>query len=106
SQDKSGEYQWFDHFIPQPINYRANVNLMSMMKAELGYLHKTSGALTKTNEYDVMTSEYISVTARTKYVYAYHCDLTKTTGSGTTHPWTRIWFYNSSKNIISGSMLE
>ena len=106
AQDKSGEYQWFDHFIPQPINYRANVNLMSMMKAELGYLHKTTGALTETNEYDVMTSEYISVTAGTKYVYAYHADLTKTTGSGTTHPWTRIWFYNSSKNIISGSMKE
>ena len=106
AQDMSGEYQWFDHFIPQPINYRANVNLMSMKKCSKGYLHKTSGALTTTKEYDVMASDYISVTAGTKYVYAYHCDLTKTTGNGVTHPWTRIWFYNSSKNIISGSMLE
>ncbi len=106
AQDKSGEYQWFDHFIPQPINYRANVNLMSMMKAELGYLHKATGAITETTEYDVMTSEYIPVASGAKYVYAYNADLTKTTGSGTTHPWTRIWFYNSSKNIVNGSMLE
>ena len=81
AQDMSGEYQWFDHFIPQPINYRANVNLMSMKKCSQGYLHKTSGSLKSPKEYEVIASEYISVTAGKKYVHWYHFVLTKTTGN-------------------------
>ena len=98
---------WFDHFIPQPIqNGRAN-NLFSFSAASLGYLHKTNGTLTENWDTDEMTSDYIAVTAGQKYIYSYHMDYGKVVGSKRTpHPWTRIWFYNGSKTIISNSMIE
>ena len=98
---------WFDHFIPQPIQNGRVTNLFSFSAASLGYLHKTNGTLTKNWDTDEMTSNYIAVTAGQKYVYSYHMDYGKVVGSKRTpHPWTRIWFYNSSKAIISNSMIE
>lgn len=98
---------WFDHFIPQPVQNGRVTNLFSFQNADLGYLHKTNGTLTENWDTDEMTSDYIAVTAGQKYVYSYHMDYGKIVGSKRTpHPWTRIWFYNSSKSIVSDSMIE
>ena len=98
---------WLDHFIPQPIYLETGTNLFSFMYASPGYLHKTDGTLVSNQDTDERASDYIAVTAGQKYTYSYHMDYRKIVGNKKTPaPWTRIWFYTSSKALISGSMIE
>lgn len=98
---------WFDHFIPQPIQNGRVENLFSFHDASLGYLHRTTGELVDNHDTDEMTSDFIEVSPNVKYIYSYHMDYGKIAGSNKTpHPWTRLWFYNSSKRIIADSMQE
>lgn len=98
---------WFDHFIPQPIQNGRVENLFSFHDASLGYLHKTTGEVVDNHDTDEMTSDYIRVVAGQKYTYSYHMDYGKIAGSNKTpHPWTRLWFYDSSKALLANSMQE